>query len=86
MNLYGDVVMIRVCLERFLSGIIKIIHTRFTSPYNIIREIGENTYEFEILQELGTSVVFNSTVSATLYPVDSTLTIPNLSPFLATDA
>lgn len=45
----GDEMIIMVRPERFSSGTVEIIHTKCTCPHMVLREIGLNPNELDIL-------------------------------------
>lgn len=51
--------MIRVRHNRYHFRIKENLHTRCTSPYRILKVIGSNAYELDILRDLSISIVID---------------------------
>jgi hypothetical protein len=61
----GDEVLAHLRKERFSRGTYNKLNMNKIGPCNILRKIAANTYEIELLDNVGISLIFNV---ADLYP------------------
>ena len=55
----GDMVLVRLKLERFPSGSFSKLHACRASPFCIIKKLGNNAYVIDLPSKFGISLVFN---------------------------
>ena len=55
----GDLVMVRLRLERYSPGVATKLHARSAGPFSIVRVINENAYVVGIPSDWGMSSTFN---------------------------
>ena len=55
----GDYMMVRICLEQFLSGTFKKLHARSAGSFQILKKLNDNVYVIDFSQDFDISSTFN---------------------------